>query len=101
VCACLVPVEVCEGAGVTTIEAGVAPDLADALARHGAVQCGFCTPGIVMAAERVLRTAAHGSTPLDGPTLVEGLAGNLCRCTGYGGIVAAVLEVDRARRATR
>jgi aerobic-type carbon monoxide dehydrogenase small subunit (CoxS/CutS family) len=93
-CSCLVPALVCEGSDVRTIEGGVAEDLADALARHGAVQCGFCTPGIVMAAEALLR-----ATP--SPTraqVAEGLAGNLCRCTGYDGILSAVVEVGRGRR---
>jgi carbon-monoxide dehydrogenase small subunit len=99
VCSCLVPAVTCGGRSVETIEAGVAPDLADALARHGAVQCGFCTPGIVMAAEAVL--ASDPLRPLDRGAVVESMAGNLCRCTGYLGIIDAVLDVDRSRRAGR
>jgi aerobic-type carbon monoxide dehydrogenase small subunit (CoxS/CutS family) len=95
VCACLVPALTCDGARVTTVEGLVAPDLAAALAAHGAVQCGFCTPGFVVAALALL----DGDEPLDHATVADGLAGNLCRCTGYQPILAAVLEVDRARRA--
>jgi carbon-monoxide dehydrogenase small subunit len=94
VCSCLVPAAACDGARVTTVEGVVAPDLAAALAAHGAVQCGFCTPGFVVAATALL----DGDEPLDHATAAHGLAGNLCRCTGYQPILAAVLEVDRARR---
>ena len=97
VCSCLVPALACEGRTVATIERGVAADLAAALARHGAVQCGFCTPGVVMAASALLDDPA----PLERGRVVEGIAGNLCRCTGYLGIVDAVLDVDRARRQGR
>jgi aerobic-type carbon monoxide dehydrogenase small subunit (CoxS/CutS family) len=94
VCSCLVPAAACDGARVTTVEGVVAPDLAAALAAHGAVQCGFCTPGFVVAATALL----DGKEALDHATAAHALAGNLCRCTGYQPILAAVLEVDRARR---
>ena len=93
VCSCLVPALVCAGSQVETIERGVAADLADALAFHGGVQCGFCTPGIVMAAEALL---LNNSAP-SRSDVAEALAGNLCRCTGYHGIIDAVVEVGRAR----
>jgi aerobic-type carbon monoxide dehydrogenase small subunit (CoxS/CutS family) len=93
VCSCLVPALICGGSDVETIERGVAADLADALASHGAVQCGFCTPGIVMAAEVLLRATPAPSRP----EVAEALAGNLCRCTGYHGIIDAVVQVGRAR----
>lgn len=95
-CACLVPALVCEGSEIRTVRSLVQHDLADALARHGAVQCGFCTPGIVVAAACALDRPA----PLTEHDTREALAGNLCRCTGYEGIVAAVMEVDAARRGT-
>jgi carbon-monoxide dehydrogenase small subunit len=97
VCSCLVAVETCEGSAVETARGLLRPDLADALARHGAVQCGFCTPGFVVTAEHAL--AARD--PLERDDVVAALEGNLCRCTGYNGIVAAVLEVDAARRTRR
>jgi carbon-monoxide dehydrogenase small subunit len=86
-----------DGAEVTTIEGLSGPTgelhpLQAAFQRHHALQCGYCTPGMVMAAASLL--AEH-------PTLTEeevrrGLEGNLCRCTGYQGIVDAILEVARA-----
>jgi aerobic carbon-monoxide dehydrogenase small subunit len=93
-CSCLVPALVCDGADVRTVRSSVRPDLAAAFAEHGAVQCGFCTPGIVVAAEAALA----GPAPLSASSTREALAGNLCRCTGYEAIVAAVVEVDRRRR---
>ncbi|MFT3852645.1 MAG: (2Fe-2S)-binding protein [Ilumatobacteraceae bacterium] len=96
VCACLVAAPTCAGRTVTTIEAGVAEDLAAAFERHGAVQCGFCTPGMVIAAEAVLRARSRPPTRAE---VTEGLAGNLCRCTGYRGIVEAVLDVAAQRGA--
>ena len=82
-----------DGGEVTTIEGlsaegGLTP-LQAAFQRHHALQCGYCTPGMVVAATSLLREHP-------GPTEEEvrrGLEGNLCRCTGYQGIVDAVLEV--------
>lgn len=87
-----------DGAEVTTIE-GVSGDAADglhrvqdALRRHHGLQCGFCTPGMVMTALEL--TAAE--RPLTEPEVRHGLTGNICRCTGYQGILAAVrLAGDR------
>jgi carbon-monoxide dehydrogenase small subunit len=99
-CSCLVPAVICDGSTVATAASLLPADLAEALARHGAVQCGFCTPGIVVAAVGLLD--ASPGTGRDGPLssseVREGLAGNLCRCTGYEGIVDAVVETDRIRR---
>jgi len=97
VASCLVPAVVCSGADVRTAPGVLGSDLAEALAHHGAVQCGFCTPGVVVAAEAVLVEAARRAAPLAPPQVREALAGNLCRCTGYEGIVAAVVEVAAAR----
>ena len=84
---------------VETIE-GVAErerDLREAFADHGAFQCGFCTPGMVVRAAWLLRN-------FDGPwtrqDIRKELAGNICRCTGYQGIVDAIFEVRTARGAT-
>lgn len=97
-CACLVPALVCTGSDVRTVRSFVRADLAEAFAEEGAVQCGFCTPGFVVAAEAAL--ADHASDgPLTDRRAREALAGNLCRCTGYEGIVAAVVRVDADRRA--
>jgi carbon-monoxide dehydrogenase small subunit/xanthine dehydrogenase small subunit len=80
--ACLVPLAQVRGRQVTTIE-GVGRRIADAFARQGGTQCGFCTPGIVMAA------AVLGPRPT-ATAVREAIAGNLCRCTGYSGIVRAL-----------
>jgi carbon-monoxide dehydrogenase small subunit len=91
VAACILLAHRAAGARVRTIEGvgsarGLHP-LQDALVRAGAVQCGFCTPGIVMAA---LGAFAAGPAP-DEAAVRAALAGNLCRCTGYQKVVAGVL----------
>ena len=93
---CLTPALACESAVVHTVTSLLRADLADAFIRHGAVQCGFCTPGFVVAAEQALASP----DPLSADDVRERLAGNICRCTGYLGIIDAVLEVDRSRRAS-
>jgi carbon-monoxide dehydrogenase small subunit len=82
----------CDGRRVTTIE-GLAGDArAQALARafvaHGAVQCGFCTPGMMVQATHLLATHPHP----DAATAQRAIEGNLCRCTGYQKIVEAIVE---------
>ena len=91
---CLVPAAICEDASVETVASILQQDLADAFARHGAVQCGFCTPGFVVAAEAAL----EATEPLTYDTVRERVAGNICRCTGYHGVIEAVLEVSTLRR---
>ena len=88
---CTVLAQSCDGASVTTIE-GLAKDgalhpMQEAFRQHHGLQCGFCTPGMIMAAVD-LATRKGGN--LDEHTVREGLEGNLCRCTGYHNIVAAV-----------
>ena len=98
VCACLVAAGQAEGREVRTIE-GLAGDdgldpVQEAFAAAGAVQCGFCTPGLIVAAHDLLNR-------VDRPTdadIREALAGNLCRCTGYEQILDAV-RVAAKRRA--
>lgn len=89
VCACLIPAAQAAGHEVVTVE-GIAADgphpLQEELVRTGGVQCGFCTPGIVMAAADLLR---RDPRPAD-DAMREALAGNLCRCTGYSKILDAV-----------
>ena len=97
VASCLVAAVVCEGADVRTAPGVLGADLAEALAGHGAVQCGFCTPGIVVAAEATIGAAVRAGRALPASAVREALAGNLCRCTGYEGIVAAVVEVAAGR----
>ncbi len=100
VCSCLVMAASAVGQPIVTIE-GVAPvgspsDVQQAFVDAGAVQCGFCTPGLVMAVHDLLERSA---TPSD-TQIREQLAGNVCRCTGYGRIIDAVQQVALARRET-
>lgn len=89
VCSCLVMAADADGSEVTTVE-GLSTDglnpIQEAMLRSGAVQCGFCTPGIVVAATELFRVNPS-------PTRIEikeALAGNICRCTGYGAIIRAL-----------
>jgi carbon-monoxide dehydrogenase small subunit len=90
VCACLVLAGQAEGREVVTVE-GLAPEgdlhpVQRAFVECGAVQCGFCTPGLIVAAHDLLRRV-----PSPGDAEIrEALAGNLCRCTGYEKILDAV-----------
>jgi len=95
---CLVPAGKVEGKQVITIEgltrSGEARPLQEAFVAAGAVQCGFCTPGMIMSAYALL-----SSNP--DPTreqVAEALSGNLCRCTGYVPMVEAVLDAARRLR---
>jgi aerobic carbon-monoxide dehydrogenase small subunit len=97
VCACLVLAGQAEGREVTTVE-GLAPEGAlspvqEAFLQAGAVQCGFCTPGLIVATDDLL---GRNPEPTDGE-IREALAGNLCRCTGYEKILDAV-RMAAARR---
>ena len=90
VTSCLVLAATCDGAEVLTIE-GVAQGgelhpLQKSFIKHGAVQCGFCTPGMVMSAIDLVERHPKASEQ----TVREELEGNLCRCTGYHNIVKAV-----------
>lgn len=92
VSACLLPAFRVDGRAVTTVEGLAAADgtlspVQDAFIRHGGLQCGICTPGQVVAATALL--AEHPAP--DEATVREWMTGNLCRCTGYYGIVASVL----------
>lgn len=93
--ACLMLAVEADGCAITTVEGlgadGTLTAVQDAFLEHGAAQCGFCIPGMVVAAEFLVRT-----TPA--PSEVEirdGLAGNLCRCGGYNRMVAAVRAATR------
>ncbi|HET8739363.1 MAG TPA: (2Fe-2S)-binding protein [Acidimicrobiia bacterium] len=90
VCSCLVMAADVEGSEVRTVE-GVASDgeinpVQEAMLEAGAVQCGFCTPGIVVAATDLFERSTS-PTPVE---IREALAGNICRCTGYGAILRAL-----------
>jgi aerobic-type carbon monoxide dehydrogenase small subunit (CoxS/CutS family) len=76
---------------VETIEgvAAESAELRESFARHGAFQCGFCTPGQIVRATAILR----GGCPDTDVELRKAMNGNVCRCTGYNGIIAAIREV--------
>ena len=93
VCSCLVLAASAVGQAIVTIE-GIAPhgapsDVQRAFVECGAVQCGFCTPGLIMAAHALLERTPQPT----GSEIREELSGNICRCTGYGRIVEAVQRV--------
>jgi carbon-monoxide dehydrogenase small subunit len=94
----LIPLERADGCTIVTM-AGVRETprgkaLVEAFAREGAVQCGFCTPGLVMAAEALL----SADPAPDEQAIRVGLSGNLCRCTGYEAVVRAVAAAAREGR---
>jgi aerobic carbon-monoxide dehydrogenase small subunit len=98
VCSCLVLAGQAEGAEVVTVEGLNGPDeevnpIQEAFLRAGAVQCGFCTPGLIVATDDLL---ARNPAPSE-PEIREALAGNLCRCTGYEKILDAVRSAAEAR----
>jgi carbon-monoxide dehydrogenase small subunit len=98
-CSCLVLAASAVDADIRTVEAlseptGVLSDVQAAFVAQGAVQCGFCTPGLVMAVHDLLAREA-APTELE---VREAISGNLCRCTGYGRILAAVQAVVEERR---
>ena len=101
VCSCLVMAASATGQEIVTVE-GIAPegapsDVQQAFVDAGAVQCGFCTPGLIMAVHDLLeRSPEPGDTEIR-----EELAGNVCRCTGYGRIIDAVQQVAVTRRSGR
>src|SRR5581483_8798481 len=91
---CLVLAAQCEAAEVQTIEglsdSGAIADLQDAFSRRNALQCGFCTPGMLIGAQALLaQTAANGGVP-SREAIREHISGNYCRCTGYQAIVDAI-----------
>jgi len=95
VCSCLVLAGQAEGREIVTVE-GLAPEgelskVQEAFLAAGAVQCGFCTPGLIVATDDLLR---RNPDPTDGE-IREALAGNLCRCTGYEKILDAVRAAAR------
>jgi aerobic carbon-monoxide dehydrogenase small subunit len=98
---CLMLAAQCDGSRVETIEGVVASgeiaDLQAAFAAANALQCGFCTPAMLLTADALLRDDAG----LDAPAARRGLSGNYCRCTGYHAIIEAILAAGRARRDSR
>lgn len=93
---CIVLAVDANGKKITTIEGlaanGTLDPLQNAFLNHGAVQCGFCTPGMVLAAKALLDKNPHPNEE----QIREGMVGNLCRCTGYVKIVEAIKSVSGA-----
>lgn len=90
VTSCLVMAADCEGSEITTVE-GIGSErelhaVQQALIDHGAVQCGFCTPGFVVTAAHMFEQNPHPSSD----EIKEALSGNICRCTGYGAILRSL-----------
>jgi carbon-monoxide dehydrogenase small subunit len=98
---CLTLAVQCDGARVDTIEgiadSGEIADLQEAFVKRNALQCGYCTPGMLLTAQELL---ARGGVP-SRQTIRLHLSGNYCRCTGYHAIVDAVEAVARARAGER
>ena len=97
VTSCLVAVETIDGSSVRTLEGvsrdGELDEVQSAFLEDFAAQCGFCTPGMIMAAEALLARDPDPSRE----DVVEAISGNVCRCTGYGPIVTAILDAARRR----
>jgi carbon-monoxide dehydrogenase small subunit len=98
VLSCLIPIGRVQGCSITTIEGlesegGLHP-LQKAFVDHGAVQCGFCTPGMILSA----KAAMDKNPSLSDQEIREAISGNLCRCTGYGKIVEAIRSVAESEK---
>jgi carbon-monoxide dehydrogenase small subunit len=95
--ACLVPIATLEGAQITTLEGlGASEELSrvqGAFHDAYAAQCGFCTPGMLMAAHALIERKGG---PVERDEVIEALSGHICRCTGYVKIVDAVMAASRA-----
>ena len=98
VCSCLVMAASAVGTQIATVEGlnedGSLTDVQETFVTEGAVQCGFCTPGLVMAVHHLLD---NNDSPSE-QEIKEALSGNICRCTGYGRIFAAVDTVISVRK---
>lgn len=98
---CITFAVACDGSDIRTIEGfdddPLMNELREAFSAHHGLQCGFCTPGMLISSHGLIRRL--GET--DEPTIRKELSGNLCRCTGYVGIVEAVLQVAKGKTAVR
>lgn len=96
---CLIYAVACEGRSVTTVEGldddPIAAELREAFTAEHGLQCGYCTPGMLMSARDVVRRMPNAT---DAEVRVE-MSGNICRCTGYVGIARAIRRVLDARKA--
>ena len=99
VCSCMMLAAAAVARRIVTVEGlgadGDLTDIQQAFVDHGAVQCGFCTPGLIVAADHLL-DRNPSPTELE---IREAISGNLCRCTGYGRVIAAIAGVAEERAA--
>ena len=98
---CLILAVQCDGGDVKTIEgvsdSGEIADLQEAFRQRNALQCGFCTPGMLIGARELLSQLLPGGTVPSRDMIREHISGNYCRCTGYQAIVDAIESVAQAR----
>jgi carbon-monoxide dehydrogenase small subunit len=98
VLSCLVLAVQAQGKSILTIEGlareGALHPIQDAFVKHGAIQCGFCTPGMIMTSKAFLSKNPHPTEK----EIKSALSGNLCRCTGYVKIIEAVKNTEMAER---
>jgi aerobic-type carbon monoxide dehydrogenase small subunit (CoxS/CutS family) len=99
VVSCLVAACQVSGADVSTIEGSGNEAIQDAFVTEGGTQCGICTPGMILATRAYLEACDARGEPATGAGARAALAGNLCRCTGYGMIVASLLRAAASRDA--
>jgi carbon-monoxide dehydrogenase small subunit len=88
---CLVPACQVDGAAITTIESTSLEPIQQAFLDHGGAQCGICTPGMIVMTRAWLDDSSRNGGAVDCESARKALAGNLCRCTGYGKILASAL----------
>jgi carbon-monoxide dehydrogenase small subunit len=88
---CLVPACQVDGAAITTIESATLEPIQSAFLDHGGAQCGICTPGMIVMTRAWLDDSSRNGVAVDYESARKALAGNLCRCTGYGKIHASAL----------
>jgi carbon-monoxide dehydrogenase small subunit len=102
---CLMLAAQCDGATVETIEGlsdkGEIADLQAAFEQRNALQCGYCTPGMLTAAQELLQQAKERNAVPSRDEIREHISGNYCRCTGYHAIVDAVESVAKARQGAK
>jgi aerobic carbon-monoxide dehydrogenase small subunit len=101
VCACLVMAATAINSNIVTVEGitteSTLTDVQQSFVDEGAVQCGFCTPGLIVAVHHLLEMNPHPSEF----EVKEAISGNICRCTGYGRVFAAVEATIRSRNAVK
>ena len=93
---CIVPACQVDGTSIVTVEGAGSERVSEAFLEEGGAQCGICTPGMIVMTRAYLEQCEREGRPIDVDDAREALAGNLCRCTGYGKIIASVLTAARS-----